>query len=101
MGKIYDQLSVEERTIIQTQLAMGMKPSAIARWLERSPSTVSRELRRNGWVSPKAPRRPGRGAVAELVGIGCGVVSGVFNLESSGIEAPDWRPRHDEHYHEA
>ena len=44
---------------------------------------------------------PSFGAVAELVGIGCGVVSGVFNLESSGIEAPDWRPRHDEHYHEA
>jgi hypothetical protein len=41
------------------------------------------------------------GAVAELVGIKCGVVSGVFNLESSGVEAPDWRPRHDKHYHEA
>jgi hypothetical protein len=41
------------------------------------------------------------GAVAELVGIECGVVSGVFNLESSGIEVPDWRPRHDKHYHEA
>jgi len=25
----------------------------------------------------------------------------VFNLESSGIEVPDWRPRHDKHYHEA
>ncbi|WP_108522835.1 IS66 family insertion sequence element accessory protein TnpB [Bradyrhizobium algeriense] len=31
----------------------------------------------------------------------CGVVSGVINLESSGVEASDWRPRHDEHYHEA
>jgi hypothetical protein len=31
----------------------------------------------------------------------CGVVSGVINLESSSVEAPDWRPRHDEHYHEA
>jgi 8-oxo-dGTP pyrophosphatase MutT (NUDIX family) len=41
------------------------------------------------------------GAVAELVGIEGGVVSGVFNLESSGVEASDWRPRHDEHYHEA
>jgi len=41
------------------------------------------------------------GAVAELVGIEGGVVSGVFNLESSGVEAPDWRPRHDEQYHEA
>ena len=41
------------------------------------------------------------GAVAEVVGIESGVVSGVFNLESSGVEAPDWRPRHDEQYHEA
>jgi hypothetical protein len=42
-----------------------------------------------------------RGPVAGLVGIDGGVVSGVMNLESSGVEAPDWRPRHDEHYHEA
>jgi hypothetical protein len=41
------------------------------------------------------------GAVAGLVGIEGGVVSGVINLESSGVEASDWRPRHDEHYHEA
>jgi hypothetical protein len=42
-----------------------------------------------------------RRGVAWLVGIECCVVSGVINLESSGVEAPDWRPRHDEHYHEA
>jgi hypothetical protein len=41
------------------------------------------------------------GAVAELVGNEGGVVSGVFNLETSDVEASDWRPRHDEHYHEA
>ncbi len=41
------------------------------------------------------------GAVAELVGIDGGVVSGVINLESSGVEASDWRPRHEERYHEA
>jgi hypothetical protein len=41
------------------------------------------------------------GAVAGLVGIKGGVVSGVINLESSGVEAPDWRPRHDKAYHEA
>jgi len=41
------------------------------------------------------------GAVAGLVGIEDGVVSGVINLESSGVEAPDWRPRHDKQYHEA
>jgi hypothetical protein len=41
------------------------------------------------------------GAVAGLVGIEGGVVSWVINLESSGVEASDWRPRHDEQYHEA
>ena len=41
------------------------------------------------------------GAVAGLVGIEGGVVSGVINLESSGVEASDWRPRHDKPYHEA
>jgi hypothetical protein len=40
------------------------------------------------------------GAVAELVGIEGGVVSEVINLESSGVEAPDRRPRHDQYYHE-
>ena len=40
------------------------------------------------------------GAVAELLGIEGGVVSGLINLESSDVEASDWRPRHDEHYHE-
>jgi hypothetical protein len=37
------------------------------------------------------------GAVAGVVGIEVGVVSGVFHLESSGVDAPDWRPRHEEH----
>ena len=39
--------------------------------------------------------------VAGVVGIEGGVISGVFNLESSGLRASDWRPRHDKHYHEA
>jgi hypothetical protein len=41
------------------------------------------------------------GAVAGLVGIRVGVVSGVIILESSGVEASDWRLRHDQGYHEA
>jgi len=41
------------------------------------------------------------GPVAELVEIGVGVVSGVMNLESSGVEASDWRLRHEAAYHEA
>jgi hypothetical protein len=46
--------------------------------------------------TPGAP-----GPVAEVVGIDGGVVSGVFNLESPGLGSPGWRPRHEEHYHEA
>jgi IS30 family transposase len=64
MGKFYTQLSIEERTMIQAQLAMGTKASVIARGLGRCASTLSRELHRNGWVCPKVPRGPGRPAVA-------------------------------------
>jgi hypothetical protein len=39
------------------------------------------------------------GAVARLVGIEVGVVSGVFNLESPGVSALGWRLRHEEAYH--
>ncbi len=64
MGKTYKQLSVEERTMIQTQLGMGVKPAAIVLGLNRSASTISRELHRNGWTCPKARRGPGRPPVA-------------------------------------
>ena len=58
---------------------------------------VAKIARPTSLSKPDAPIGP----VAELVGIEGGVVSGVINLESSGVEAPDWRPRHDKHYHEA
>jgi IS30 family transposase len=64
MGKIYTQLSIEERTMIQTQLSMGYKSSQIARELGRSPGTLSRELKRNGWTRPELPRSVGRPKVA-------------------------------------
>ena len=41
------------------------------------------------------------GAGARLVGIEVGVVSGVCNLESPGVEAPGWRLRHERAYHAA
>ena len=41
------------------------------------------------------------GAVARLVGIEVGVVSGVFNLELPGVSALGWRLRHEEAYHAA
>ncbi len=53
MMKKYKHLSIEERTMIQMQLSMGLKPGEIASELGRSASTLSRELSRHGWVRPK------------------------------------------------
>ena len=64
MKLCYQHLSLSERTLIQTQLEMGLKAAAIARSLNRAASTVSRELRRNGWKRPSSTRGPGRPAVA-------------------------------------
>jgi IS30 family transposase len=64
MGKLYKQLSIEERMMIQTQLEMGMKPASIAVELNRSASTLSRELGRNGWTRANKSRGPGRPMVA-------------------------------------
>jgi len=63
-GIFYTQLSLQERAMIHTQLEMGLKPAAIAVGLHRSASTLSRELRRNGWTRPKACRGPGRPPMA-------------------------------------
>src|SRR5436190_18977757 len=78
--------------------------TAAAAWPRIGSASTERPWR--SCVSPQSAScsensaiRPG--AVAGLVGIECGVVSGVINLESSGVEASDWRPRHDEHYYEA
>lgn len=43
----YTELSIEERAIIEIGLVQGMSQRQIARQLNRSPSTVSREIRRN------------------------------------------------------
>lgn len=64
MGKKYKQLNIEERTMIQTQLSMGFKPGCIARELGRSASTLSRELKRNGWVRQKRFKCAGRPWIA-------------------------------------
>jgi transposase, IS30 family len=60
----YKQLSIEERSVIQAQLTLGFKPSWITVGLGRSVSTISRELRRNGWVKLKEKSGRGRPAIA-------------------------------------
>jgi len=65
MGTNYTHLSIEERTMIQWSLEQGCTLRAIARSVQRPPSTISRELGRNGWVNPAtAPRKRGRPPVA-------------------------------------
>ena len=44
----YCQLTLEEREVISQMHFSGLGPTAIGRRLGRSPSTISRELRRNG-----------------------------------------------------
>ena len=54
MPRSYRHLNLQERTLIETQLMLGMRPAAIAAGLMRAPSTVTREMLRNGW-KPQAP----------------------------------------------
>jgi hypothetical protein len=66
--------------------------------------TIFRRIRTGEYRIPPFQREfvwEEKGAVAELVGIEGGVVSGVSKPCDSGVRAPDWRPRHGEHYHEA
>lgn len=65
MCQHYSHLNIEERTMIQLGLEQGLSLSAIGNQLGRSPSTISREVNRNGWVNPrKRPRQRGRPPVA-------------------------------------
>lgn len=64
MTTVYTLLSIEEPAIIQAKFALGIRPSAIATGVNRSPSTISRELTRSSWIRPKATPRPGRSVVA-------------------------------------
>lgn len=60
MGTQYTQLSVEERALFQAKLESGLSIRQIARSMGRAPSTLSRELRRNGAWERKA-KLPTRG----------------------------------------
>jgi IS30 family transposase len=60
----YKQLSMVERSLIQSQLTLGFKPSWIALSLGRSVSTIIRELKRNSWVHTTGVVIRGRPAIA-------------------------------------
>jgi IS30 family transposase len=60
MGQNYDHLSAEERGAIMTGLARGESARQLARWLGRSPSTITRELARNKHRDPQRGPTLGR-----------------------------------------
>jgi transposase, IS30 family len=70
MGNSYTQLKPAERAMIQMHLSLGARPSKIALYLGRARSTLTRELRRNGWQRPKQVVRSGRKLIAG--GYSCG-----------------------------
>ena len=59
MRRTYEHLSMEDRSLIQVQLALGFRPATIAAVLGRARSTVVREMRRNGWKSGGGKPRAG------------------------------------------
>ena len=65
MGEVYSHLPEEERQVIQIEIGNGTGIRAIGAMIGRSPSTVSREIKRNTWFPsnesesyrPYRPRR--------------------------------------------
>ncbi len=55
---------MNERSHIQFLLQRGFTVRAIARTVNRAPSTIGRELARNGWARPLLPRGRGRPLIA-------------------------------------
>src|SRR6202161_4053923 len=49
MPRGFRHLDLSERIFIETQLSLGVRPSGIACELKRARSTISGEIRRNGW----------------------------------------------------
>lgn len=62
----YHELSIEERSDIQVSLLRGMSQRAIARMLNHSPSTISREIRRNRSAQGDYITQHARRAMREL-----------------------------------
>jgi len=60
MGQVYRHLSLEDRIVIDKGREDGLSMRAIARQLQRSASTVSREIRRGLWlpINENASYRP-------------------------------------------
>jgi IS30 family transposase len=76
MTRIYEQLSAEERGVIMALSDQGSSARAIARTLQRAPSTISRELQRNGYQRE-----------AEQCVMGRPRVAGGYNAQRAGVRS--------------
>ncbi len=79
MGIVYKHLSMEDRCLIQVQLALGFRPATIALVLRRARSTVVREMRRNGWSANNG--KPGSGCP-----YGAGYYAGAAHRRAEELE---------------
>ncbi|MEZ2300137.1 IS30 family transposase [Variovorax sp. RCC_210] len=64
MTRSYEQLSAEERGMIMAMKLQGSSARSISRTLQRAPSTITRELRRNGFKSDAELGTMGRPRIA-------------------------------------
>jgi IS30 family transposase len=76
MTRRYEQLCAEERGVIMAMKLQGSSARAIALALLRAPSTITRELRRNGYKAEDEAARLGRPRVA-----------GGYNAMRAGVRA--------------
>ena len=60
MGEVYSHLSEEERQVIQIEVGNGASIRGIGAMLGRSPSSISREIKRNTWFRPTRTSRTAR-----------------------------------------
>ena len=76
MTRTYSHLSAEERGVIFAMKLQGSSARAIAGALERAPSTITRELRRNGYKPDE-----------ELGPMGRPRTAGGYNADRAGVRA--------------
>ena len=67
MGEVYSHLSEEERQVIQIEVGNGASIRGIGAMLGRSPSSISREIKRNTWF----PSNENESYVFRQVGVSC------------------------------
>ena len=80
----------------RTSTACDIKPPRTSIQAPSEALTASRFLHQRRTVTPYRENRSRRESGWNLVG----VVSGLLNPNDSSVGALDWRPRHDEGYHE-